>query len=59
MKRPHIICHMMMAVDGRIDCGMTAAFDGLPMDREPFQLKFVSAIPYDNGAVWLRYQVLE
>ena len=23
MKKPYIICHMMMSVDGRIDCGMT------------------------------------
>lgn len=23
MKKTYIICHMMMSVDGRIDCGMT------------------------------------
>lgn len=43
-------------IDGRK--GMTAVFDGLPMDREPTQLKFISVTPYDNGAIWLRYQVL-
>lgn len=25
--KPHIICHMMSSVDGRIDCAMTAAID--------------------------------
>ncbi len=29
MKRPYIICHMMMSVDGRIDCGMTAKLAGV------------------------------
>lgn len=24
MIRPHIICHMMISIDGRIDCEMTA-----------------------------------
>lgn len=28
MKKPHIIVHMMMALDGRIDCGMTAQLAG-------------------------------
>lgn len=28
MKRPYIICHMMMSVDGRIDCGMTSKIAG-------------------------------
>lgn len=28
MKKPYIICHMMMAVDGRIDCGMTVKIAG-------------------------------
>lgn len=26
MNKPYIICHMMSAVDGRIDCGMTEKF---------------------------------
>ena len=42
-------------IDGRK--GMTAAFDGLPMDREPFALKLLSVQAYDDGAVWLRYLV--
>ena len=55
MKKPYIICHMMMSVNGRIDCGMTATFDGLLLDTEPVNLKLLSVQPYDNGAVWLRY----
>lgn len=43
-------------IDGRK--GMTATFDGLPMDREPVQLKLTKAEAYENSAVWLRYQVL-
>lgn len=40
-------------IDGRK--GMTATFDGLPLDTEPVNLKLLSVQPYDNGAVWLRY----
>lgn len=29
MRKPYIICHMMMAVDGRIDCGMTSKLNGV------------------------------
>ena len=29
MNRPTIICHMMTAVDGRIDCGMTTKLRGV------------------------------
>lgn len=28
MKRPYIICHMMMSIDGRIDCAMTEQIHG-------------------------------
>lgn len=42
-------------IDGR--GGMAAMFDGLPMDREPYQLKLESVKPFDDGAVWLRYKV--
>lgn len=28
MKNPYIICHMMMSVDGRIDCGMIVKIAG-------------------------------
>lgn len=28
MDKPYIICHMMMSVDGRIACSMTAQLDG-------------------------------
>lgn len=28
MSKPYIIVHMMMSIDGRIDCGMTAQLDG-------------------------------
>lgn len=40
-------------VDGRR--GMTATFDGLPMDREPVNLRLENVKAYENGAVWLRY----
>lgn len=42
-------------IDGR--GGMAAMFDGLPMDREPFQLQLESVKPFEDGAVWLRYKV--
>lgn len=29
MIRPHIICHMMISIDGRIDCEMTAKISGV------------------------------
>lgn len=29
MKRPHIICHMMTSLDGRIDCAMTEQLRGV------------------------------
>lgn len=40
-------------IDGRK--GMTAAFDGLPMNREPVNLKLKDVKSYEDGAVWLRY----
>lgn len=42
-------------IDGRK--GMAAAFDGLPMETEPFQLKLEHLEQYGDGAVWLRYTV--
>lgn len=42
-------------IDGRK--GMAAAFDGLPMETEPFQLKLEHLAQYDDGALWLRYAV--
>lgn len=42
-------------IDGRAH--MKAAFDGLPMDEEPFHLKLKSVQPYQNGAIWLRYTI--
>lgn len=42
-------------VDGRK--GMTATFDGLPMNREPVNLKLKDVKAYEDGAVWLRYLV--
>lgn len=29
MKKPYIICHMMISVDGRIDCAMTEQLPGV------------------------------
>ena len=43
------------AIDGR--GGMAAMFDGLPMDREPFQLKLEIVKSFDDGAIWIRYKV--
>lgn len=37
--------------------GMASTFDGLPMDREPFQLELKSVQSYGDGAVWIRYNV--
>ncbi|WP_242745743.1 hypothetical protein [Allobaculum sp. Allo2] len=28
MNKPYILCHMMMSLDGRIDCAITASIDG-------------------------------
>lgn len=43
------------AIDGR--GGMKAAFDGLPMEREPFILRLQSVKPFPDGSVWMRYSV--
>ena len=29
MKKPYIICHMMISIDGRIDCAMTSKLPGV------------------------------
>ena len=29
MKKPYIICHMMISIDGRIDCAMTSKLRGV------------------------------
>lgn len=29
MKKPYIICHMMISLDGRIDCAMTEHLPGV------------------------------
>lgn len=29
MKKPYIICHMMISIDGRIDCAMTSKLSGV------------------------------
>lgn len=43
------------AIDGR--GGMKAVFDGLPLDREPFQLQLKSVKSFPDDAIWLRYTV--
>lgn len=43
-------------IDGRK--GMTAAFDGLPMETQPVNLRLKGVQPYENGAVWLRYTLV-
>ena len=42
-------------VDAR--AGMAPTFDGLPADREPFQLGLKGVTSYDDGALWIRYDV--
>lgn len=42
-------------IDGR--AGQTAVFDGLPSDRDVYQLKLKSVKTYESGAVWIRYMV--
>ncbi|WP_293729048.1 hypothetical protein [uncultured Phascolarctobacterium sp.] len=42
-------------IDGRK--GMTAAFDGLPLDSEPVNLHLTNVTSYLNGSVWLRYSI--
>lgn len=42
-------------IDGRK--GMAATFDGLPMDREPFQLELETVKQYPNGCLWIMYKV--
>lgn len=44
-------------IDGR--GGMGASFDHLSMEREPVLLKLEQAVPYEDGAVWLRYSIQE
>ena len=40
-------------IDGR--GGMSAVFDGLPMEHGVTPLRLRSVQQYDSGAVWLRY----
>ena len=42
-------------IDARAD--MASTFDGLPQDREPFQLTLKSVQSYGDGAIWIRYDV--
>lgn len=43
-------------IDAR--AGMASTFDGLPGDREPFQLELKHVESYDDGAIWIRYDVI-
>lgn len=42
-------------IDGR--GGMSAVFDGLPMDRSVTPLTLEKVQPFESGAVWIRYRV--
>ena len=42
--KPHIICHMMSSVDGRIDCAMTAAIDNTDVYYEALDRLQVDAV---------------
>lgn len=44
-----------LGIDGRE--GMPAVFDGRPQGSKPIALKLKSVQSYDDGAVWLRYDV--
>lgn len=43
-------------IDGRE--GMPAVFDGRPMDRDPVALELKDVQRLDDGALWIRYSVL-
>lgn len=42
-------------IDGR--SGQPSLFDGLPLKGNPYALRLKNVRSYDDGAVWLRYQV--
>lgn len=42
-------------IDGR--SGMSAVFDGLPMDRPVTPLTLEQVQPFASGAVWIRYKI--
>lgn len=42
-------------IDGRAN--MTSTFDGLSMDREPFDLTVKDIRTYEDGTIWVRYLV--
>lgn len=43
-------------IDGRN--GMTAVFDGLPMEQEVIQLNLKDVTKYEDGAIWIRYTII-
>lgn len=49
MARPHIVCHMMTSLDGRIDCAMTAQLAGV--DEYYATLKALEAPTTVSGRV--------
>lgn len=57
MNRPHIICHMMMSLDGRIDCGMTVK---IPGNKEYYKtLSALNAPSLLNGRVTAEMEISE
>lgn len=42
-------------IDGRDK--MAAVFDGIPMDRKPFKLLLKDVRKYNNGVIWLQYNL--
>ena len=54
MKKPYIICHMMISINGRGN--MSAVFDGLDMQHDVTSLKLMDVKKFDSNAVWIRYQ---
>lgn len=58
MKKPYIILdEASILIGAGIDGsgGMTAVFDGLPMERPVTPLKLTDVQQFSSGAVWLRY----
>ena len=57
MKKPYIVCHMMMSVDGRIDCGMTVKIAG--SDEYYETLASLDAPTSLNGRVTAQLELAE
>jgi riboflavin biosynthesis pyrimidine reductase len=57
MQKPYIICHMMMSVDGRIDCAMTEKIPGV--DEYYKTLDALNASSTLSGRMTAEYEMSE